>query len=49
MNMGIRDGIREGIPTEYFGQVLRAFIPDRQDGAVRELAEKQALKFQDEC
>ena len=48
MNMGIQDGVRQGIPQDYVDQVLRQFIPIRDNAEVEELARRQALKFEDE-
>jgi hypothetical protein len=48
MNMGIKDGIEEGIPKEYVDRVLRLFIPEVGRKEVEEIARKQALSFQDE-
>lgn len=48
MNMGIKDAVKEGMPEEYVRQVLRKYIPDREDEEVVEVARKQALEFEDE-
>lgn len=47
MNMGIEDGIRQGIPLDYVG-VLREYIPAKARRGVEELARQQALSFEDE-
>ena len=48
MNMGIEDGVRHGIPTEYIERVLRPFIPAVKKTEVEGLAKRQALNFEDE-
>lgn len=48
MNMGIADALELGVPRGYVNGVLRRFIPDVQDGTVREVAREQALEFRDE-
>ncbi|KAK5111303.1 hypothetical protein LTR85_012198 [Meristemomyces frigidus] len=48
MNMGIKDALKEGMPTAYVDKVMRPFIPDLEDGSVAKMAEKQALVFEDE-
>lgn len=48
MNMGIKDALREGMPKEYVKQVLRKYIPEREDEEVAAVARRQALEFQDE-
>ncbi|KAF2164478.1 hypothetical protein M409DRAFT_25356 [Zasmidium cellare ATCC 36951] len=48
MNMGIKDALKEGMPNEYVKQVLREYIPEREDEEVVEVAKRQALDFQDE-
>ncbi|KAK4499519.1 hypothetical protein PRZ48_010034 [Zasmidium cellare] len=48
MNMGIKDALKEGMPKGYVKQVLRDYIPEREDGDVVEIAKRQALDFQDE-
>ncbi|CAK4031869.1 Hypothetical predicted protein [Lecanosticta acicola] len=48
MNMGIRDAVKEGMPEAYVEQVIRQFIPDKEDEEVREVARRQALEFEDE-
>lgn len=48
MNMGIKDALKEGMPKEYVKQVLRKYIPEREDEEVVEVARRQALEFQDE-
>ncbi len=49
MNMGIEDALREGVPRQYVDEVLRKFIRDVdvEDREARELAKKQAEKFED--
>ena len=48
MNMGIQDGEKQGIPHNYIDQVLRKFIPADGGAKAKELARRQALKFEDE-
>lgn len=48
MNMGIKDALKEGMPKEYVKQVLRKYIPEREDEEVASVARRQALEFQDE-
>ena len=48
MNMGINDGLVEGIPQAYFDKNLRRFIPAKVDQGVEILARQKALKFEDE-
>lgn len=52
MNMGIKDAVKEGVPTEYVEKVMRRFIPDvdaeEGDGEVVRVARRQALEFEDE-
>ena len=48
MNMGIKDAVEEGVPTEYVKQVMRKFIPEEQDEMIEKTALKQALVFEDE-
>ncbi len=48
MNMGIQDGVNEGIPQDYVNQIMRPFIPAEGMKNVEELARKQALSFEDE-
>lgn len=48
MNMGIVDAIKSGVPQEYVDQSLRTFIPEESDEHEHGVAEKQALKFEDE-
>lgn len=48
MNMGIKDAVKEGMPTGYVDKVMRKFIPDLEDEGVAEVARKQALVFEDE-
>lgn len=52
MNMGIRDALRVGVPGGYVEGVLRRWIPEEDLGeegdGVRELARKQAARFEDE-
>jgi hypothetical protein len=52
MNQGIRDALKEGMPPAYVQQVMRRFIPARDDadfepGTVQK-AHKQGLEFRDE-
>jgi hypothetical protein len=47
--MGIRDAVKAGVPEGYVEEVMRKFIPEIKDeGEVVEVAEKQALEFEDE-
>jgi hypothetical protein len=49
MNMGIRDAVKAGVPEGYVEEVMRKFIPEIKDeGEVVEVAEKQALEFENE-
>ncbi|KAK3620283.1 hypothetical protein LTR56_023497 [Elasticomyces elasticus] len=48
MNMGIKDAIRERMPSRYVEAVIRPFIPEEEDEKVAELAKKQAQAFEDE-
>ena len=48
MNMGIKDAVKEGMPKEYVEKVMRRYIPDVEDEEAREVAQKQALLFEDE-
>lgn len=48
MNMGIKDGVLEGIPQGYIDRQLRQFIPTEGRKEVEELAKRQALRFEDE-
>lgn len=48
INMGVRDAVRIGMPQTYVDEVIRKFIPAEGDPNARALAEKQALKFEDE-
>ena len=48
MNMGITDGLKQGIPKDYFDQILRKFIPANAKKTSEDLARKQALEFEDE-
>ena len=48
MNMGIKDGVRHGIPRDYVDQVLRKYIPTHGNEELEELARHQALEFKDE-
>lgn len=48
MNMGIRDGIKAGIPEDYVDKGMRPFVPVKRMKDVEELARKQALSFEDE-
>ncbi|EME44249.1 hypothetical protein DOTSEDRAFT_71926 [Dothistroma septosporum NZE10] len=47
MNKGIRDAVKEGMPSEYVKQVLRKFVPEKEkeDDEAKELASRQARKF----
>ncbi|KAF2226844.1 hypothetical protein BDZ85DRAFT_55379 [Elsinoe ampelina] len=48
MNQGIRDAVASGVPQAYVDDVLRKYIPDKTDDEVAALAQKQALRFEDE-
>ncbi len=48
INMGIKDGLKEGIPQEYFDQMLRRFIPVEGSKESEELSRRQASQFEDE-
>lgn len=48
MNMGIEDGVKHGIPNEYFDRVLRPVIPAKANNDFKDLAIQQALEFKDE-
>lgn len=48
MNMAIKDGVRMGVPEGYVRSVMRRFIPEVEDESLREVAEGQALMFEDE-
>ncbi|KAF7192661.1 hypothetical protein HII31_06020 [Pseudocercospora fuligena] len=48
MNMGIHDALYEGVPKEYVEQVMRKFIPERNEEDLIEVARRQALEFEDE-
>lgn len=48
MNMGIKDALSEGVPSEYVEGVMRKFIPDEGGEEVAGLARKQAVMFEDE-
>ncbi|KAK3693674.1 hypothetical protein B0T22DRAFT_450441 [Podospora appendiculata] len=49
MNMGISDALGEGMPKSYVDAVLRRWIPEEEGtDAVRELALKQAVRFEEE-
>lgn len=47
INMGIKDGVLEGIPQGYMDRQLRQFIPAEGREEVEELAKRQALCFED--
>lgn len=48
MNMGIHDALHEGVPKAYVEQVMRKYIPDKDDKEIVEVARRQALEFEDE-
>lgn len=48
MNMGIKDAVEEGMPEKYVDEVLRKFIPEKQDEGVIAFAHRQAVFFEDE-
>jgi len=49
MNMGIKDAVKAGVPPAYVEKVMRKYIPEKDDGDLKEMAEKQALVFEDEA
>ncbi|KAF3043624.1 hypothetical protein E8E12_000779 [Didymella heteroderae] len=50
MNQGIRDALERGVPAEYVRDVMRKFIPERDDEEERigKFAKTQAAQFKDE-
>lgn len=48
MNMGIKDGVAEGIPQEYVDKTMRRFIPAEGKEGFEEEAKLQASEFRDE-
>ncbi|KAL8827758.1 MAG: hypothetical protein Q9191_002997 [Dirinaria sp. TL-2023a] len=49
MNMGIKDALEKGMPQDYIDQAIRSFIPQEDsDSAHRDLAHRQAMRFEDE-
>ncbi|KAF3052874.1 hypothetical protein E8E11_010775 [Didymella keratinophila] len=49
MNQGIRDALERGVPEEYVQDVMRKFIPERDDeDEIGEFAKTQAAQFTDE-
>jgi hypothetical protein len=46
--MGIKDALKENMPTSYVRDVLRKFIPDVEDGKIAKFAQQQARLFVDE-
>ena len=48
INMGVGDAVELGIPQSYVDDVVRNIIPAAEDESAKPLAEKQALKFEDE-
>lgn len=51
MNQGIRDAIERGVPEEYVRDVMRKFIPERDEAeeqGIGEFAKTQAAQFKDE-
>ncbi|EME79644.1 uncharacterized protein MYCFIDRAFT_142157 [Pseudocercospora fijiensis CIRAD86] len=48
MNMGIHDALYEGVPKDYVEQVMRKFIPERNEEPLIEVARRPALEFEDE-
>lgn len=51
MNQGIRDAIERGVPEEYVRDVMRKFIPERDEAeeqGIGEIAKTQAAQFKDE-
>ncbi|KAK4698026.1 gamma-glutamylcyclotransferase, partial [Lecanoromycetidae sp. Uapishka_2] len=47
MNMGIKDGLKAGIPQDYVDKVMRPFIPAEDMKHLEKQARQQALKFED--
>lgn len=48
INMGVHDAVKIGMPQPYVDDVIRKFIPAEADQKAKDLAEKQALQFEDE-
>jgi len=48
MNMGIKDALRKGVPEGYVDEIIRKFIPEQCEPGTEELANRQALRFEDE-
>lgn len=48
INMGVQDAVRVGMPQTYVDNVIRKFIPAEGNQEAKRMAEKQALKFEDE-
>ncbi|KAI4142444.1 MAG: hypothetical protein L6R39_004938 [Caloplaca ligustica] len=48
MNMGIKNALDKGVPQHYIDSVMRTFIPVESPEGVQELADRQALRFEDE-
>lgn len=48
MNQGITDAINMGVPKAYVDEVMRRFIPKDGGEGAKALAERQAVKFEDE-
>ena len=48
MNMGIKDALAKGVPQDYIDRVIRRFIPQESSDGAHELANRQAMRFEDE-
>lgn len=48
MNMGIKDALQKGVPQDYVDQDIRRFITQQAEPGMEELANRQALSFEDE-
>ena len=49
INMGVQDAVQIGMPQSYVDDVIRKFIPAEGNKEAKLMAEKQALRFEDEC
>lgn len=48
INMGVRDALDKGVPGAYVDRVIRRFIPEQSGSGVEELADKQAMSFDEQ-
>ena len=48
INMGVQDAVQIGMPQSYVDGVIRKFIPAEGGKEAKLMAEKQALRFEDE-